>query len=136
MKPIAIFLHGMGMNMIVYIDDILLLGELSKPSGGPPTSLDVSVNKSGIYHQLFQVDNHTYPEDRVSGVTGGLNLPFTAHSTSGASSSAAADSGITVGDILKAADWSTESVFRKFYYQPTHDLLYSQAVLSLARSET
>jgi len=29
---------------------------------------------------------------------------FTAHSTRGASSSAAADSGITAGDILKTAD--------------------------------
>ena len=37
---------------------------------------------------------------------------FTAHSTS----SAAADYGITSNDILKVADWSTESVFRKFYY--------------------
>ena len=43
---------------------------------------------------------------------------FTAHSTRGASSSAAAVSGITTTDILKAADWSTESVFRKFYCHP------------------
>ena len=35
---------------------------------------------------------------------------FTAHSTGRASSSAAADSGITTGDILKTADWSTKSV--------------------------
>ena len=41
---------------------------------------------------------------------------FMAHSTRSASSSAAADSGITSSDILKAVDWSTESVFRKFYY--------------------
>ena len=55
---------------------------------------------------------------------------FTAHSTRSASASAAADSGITSSDILKAADWSTESVFRKFYYRPTHDPLYGQTVLS------
>ena len=36
---------------------------------------------------------------------------FTAHSTRGASSSAAADTGITASDILKAADWNSESVF-------------------------
>ena len=60
---------------------------------------------------------------------------FTAHSTRGASSSAAADSGITINDILKAADWSTESVFRKFYYRPTHDPLYGRAVLSSLRSD-
>ena len=41
---------------------------------------------------------------------------FTAHSTRGASTLAVANSGITTNDILKVADWSTESVFRKFYY--------------------
>ena len=39
---------------------------------------------------------------------------FTAHSTRGASTLAVANSGITTNDILKVADWSTESVFRKF----------------------
>ena len=60
---------------------------------------------------------------------------FTAHSTRGASSSAAADSGITAGDILKAADWSSESVFQKFYYRPTHNPLYGRAVLSQSSGE-
>ena len=55
---------------------------------------------------------------------------FTAHSTRDASTLAAADSGITTSDILKATDWSTESVFRKSYYQPTHDALYGYTVLS------
>ena len=55
---------------------------------------------------------------------------FTAHSTRGASTSAAADSGIKTSDSLKAADWSTESVFRKFYYQPTRDTSYGGTVLS------
>ena len=61
---------------------------------------------------------------------------FTAHSTRGASSSAAADSGITTGDILKTADWSTDSVFRKFYYRSNRDLSYGRAVLSRRGSET
>ena len=61
---------------------------------------------------------------------------FTAHSTRGASSSAAADSGITTGDILKTADWSTESVFRKFYYRSSRDPSYGRAVLSRRISET
>ena len=50
---------------------------------------------------------------------------FTAYSTRGASSSVAADSGITTSNILKPADWSTESVFRKFYYCPTHEMLHT-----------
>ena len=55
---------------------------------------------------------------------------FTAHSTRGASTSAAADSAIKTSDSLKAADWSTEWVFRKFYYRPTHDASYGDTVLS------
>ena len=70
---------------------------------------------------------------RMSGIDISI---LTAHSTRGASSSAAADSGITISDILKAADWSTESVFRKFYYRPTHNPLYGRAVLSSTGSET
>ena len=60
---------------------------------------------------------------------------FTAHSTRSASSSAAADSGVTTNDILKAADWSSEFVFRKFYYRPTHNPLYGRAVLSKGSDE-
>jgi len=55
---------------------------------------------------------------------------FSAHSTRGTSSSAAANVGITTNDILKAANWSSESVFQKFYYKPSDDSSYGRAVLS------
>jgi len=55
---------------------------------------------------------------------------FNAHSVRGASSSAAANLGITTNEILKAADWSSESVFQKFYYKPTADPTFGRAVLS------
>ena len=55
---------------------------------------------------------------------------FSAHSTRGASSSAAANVGITTSDILKAANWSSESAFQKFYYKPSDDSSYGRAVLS------
>ena len=57
---------------------------------------------------------------------------FGAHSVRGASSSsaAAAAAGVTTNDILKAADWSSESVFRNFYYRPTGDVTYGRAMLS------
>ena len=48
----------------------------------------------------------------------------------GASSTAAANLGITTNDILKAADWSSESVFQRFYYKSTEDPSYGRAVLS------
>jgi len=70
---------------------------------------------------------------KLSGID--VNI-FKAHSTRGASVSAAAESGVTTADILKAADWSAESVFRKFYYRPTHDPSYGRAVLSSTSSET
>jgi len=55
---------------------------------------------------------------------------FSAHSTRGASSSTAANIGITTNDILKAANWSSESVFQKFYYKPSDNPSYGRAVLS------
>jgi len=55
---------------------------------------------------------------------------FTSHSVRGASSSAAAGAGMTVNDILKVADWCSEFTFKRFYYHPSHDPSYGQAVLS------
>ena len=56
-----------------------------------------------------------------AGIDAGI---FGAHSVRGASSSAAAAAGVTTIDILKAAEWSSESVFRNFYYWPTGDVTY------------
>ena len=55
---------------------------------------------------------------------------FAGHSTRGASTSAAAGAGVTTADIMKAADWSTESVFRRHYYRSSHDASFGRAVLS------
>jgi len=54
---------------------------------------------------------------------------FKAHSVRGASSTAASEKGVLMEDILRTADWSTDSTFRRFYYRPTHDNHYAQAVL-------
>ena len=55
---------------------------------------------------------------------------FKAHSVRSASTSAAAMAGITTNDILKAADWSSETVFQKFYHKPTASSQFGKAVLS------
>ena len=55
---------------------------------------------------------------------------FKAHSVRGASTSAAADAGVTTNDILNAADWSNDSVFQKFYYRPQKNTSFGQTVLS------
>ena len=53
---------------------------------------------------------------------------FTAHSTRGAGTSKAASSGLSTQEILRLADWSRESTFRRFYYKPVPE--YSQDTLS------
>ena len=55
---------------------------------------------------------------------------FAAHSTRGASSSAAANVGVTTNEILKAVNWNSESVFQGFYYRPSDNPSYGRAVLS------
>ena len=57
-------------------------------------------------------------------------LIFSAHSVRGASSSAAASTGISTAEILKAANWSSESVFQRFYYKSTDNPSYGRVVLS------
>ncbi|XP_066305376.1 uncharacterized protein [Branchiostoma lanceolatum] len=59
---------------------------------------------------------------------------YSAHSTRGASTSAAAAAGVSLTNILKAADWSRESTFQKFYRRET-DMdrsAFGHAVLSTA----
>ena len=62
---------------------------------------------------------------------------FKAHSVRGASTSMAANMGVTVETILGAADWSSESVFRKFYYRSSSNSKsdFATAVLSSVRNK-
>lgn len=52
---------------------------------------------------------------------------FKAHSVR---SSTAAMQGITTEDILSAADWSSDSTFRRFYYKPIRDTGFAESVLT------
>ena len=60
---------------------------------------------------------------------------FGAHSTRGASTSAAARAGITTEDILKAANWSSESVFQRFYHKIVDKAAYGRAIINQNSSE-
>ncbi|XP_078661233.1 uncharacterized protein LOC144905436 [Branchiostoma floridae x Branchiostoma belcheri] len=55
-----------------------------------------------------------------------------AHSTRGASTSAAAAAGVSLHSIMKAADWSRESTFLKYYRRDNNQHTFGQAVLSTA----
>ncbi len=52
-----------------------------------------------------------------------------AHSTHGASVSAALTAGISTGDILKAANWRSESVFQKFYHRKVGKAAFGREVV-------
>ena len=52
---------------------------------------------------------------------------FKAHSTRGVATTAAANAGITTEDILKAANWSSDTVFKN---KPTMNVKFGQAVLT------
>ena len=62
---------------------------------------------------------------------------FSGHSVRGASVSAAAGAGVSTNDILKAAYWSSDSVFRRFYYcmKPHLDSLF-YTLLELTINDT
>lgn len=57
---------------------------------------------------------------------------FKAHSTRGAASSTATRAGLSVSDIIRMADCSTDNTFRRFYYKPVHDPSFGRTFLTLA----
>ena len=64
----------------------------------------------------------------------GVSDEVSAHSTRATAVSIAFDKGVSVSDIMKTADWSSESVFKKYYYKPSLSSVnsnrFAHAVLS------
>ena len=58
---------------------------------------------------------------------------FSAHSTRSASSTLAANCGVSISDTMKVADWSKAGTFKKFYQRPILDS-YAHRILSSASS--
>lgn len=54
---------------------------------------------------------------------------FSAHSTRGAAATAAIKQGVTTAEVLKMADWSTDSTFKRHYYRPNSDPVFAHGVL-------
>ena len=57
---------------------------------------------------------------------------FKAHSIQSASTSAAADSGVSVTEVMEVADWTSASVFKKFYYRPSLSSTFGHTVINSA----
>ena len=58
---------------------------------------------------------------------------FSAHSTRSTSTSTAFKSGVPTSDIMKVADWTQASTFKKFYQKPIKDC-YGIKILSSANT--
>lgn len=67
-------------------------------------------------------------------ISAGIDSDFGAHSTRGSASSKAAQAGVPVDQILKAASWKTDSVFNRFYFRPSHQNEVAQCVLTQSTS--
>ena len=61
---------------------------------------------------------------------------FSAHSTRGATTTAAVKHGVPISQILRTADWSSEGTFREYYYTPTNDPSFAHKVLSTQSEDT
>ena len=93
----------------------------SPPSEGAPSGPSICPGKLGFCAKLEKVSHNP---NTVSGLAHKL------HGHAGRPAARGKDQ-TDSNDILKAADWNSESVFRKFYYHPVFDPSYGQAVLSL-----
>ena len=65
----------------------------------------------------------------ILGKAGVDTSTFKAHSVRGASSTAASEKEVLIEDIFRTADWSSDSTFQRFYYRPSQQNSYAQAVL-------
>jgi len=59
-------------------------------------------------------------------------LIFKARSVCSAAISTAVDAGVSIPEIREAADWSSASVFVKFYYRPHKSTNFGHSVISSA----
>ena len=54
---------------------------------------------------------------------------FSAHSTRSSSTSWAAAKGVPINDIMQAANWSSQTTFKQFYFCPTNSATYTRTIL-------
>jgi len=60
----------------------------------------------------------------------GINTDvYSAHSTRSASTSWAASKGVPINDILKAANWSSQTTFEQYYFRPSTSSTYARTIL-------
>ena len=58
---------------------------------------------------------------------------FKAHSVRGAAATVALNKGVTLAGILQAADWSSDTTFRRFYYRLTSSTSFGRGILDMRK---
>ena len=111
------------------VHSLSLYIERTKQIRGTATQLFVSLIKPHL-----PVTSSTVARwlKQVIGDSGIDTDTFKAHSVRSASTSAASNQGVTTEEILKAADWSSDSTFQRFYYKPVRDATFAKTVLSVS----
>ena len=106
------------------------LTEKFRPANDDPKPLFLSYIKP---HGPVTVQRISHWIKDMLGEAGVDTSIFKAHSVRGATTSAALAKGVSIEDILKTADWSNDTTFRRFYYRPSSDNTFSQVVLQLRK---
>lgn len=85
------------------------------------------------YHRLHRPVKACSIARWIKSVMGNAGIDttiFKGHSTRSASTSKARESGVSLEEVVKMADWSGPSTFIRFYYRPRFSDLYARAVLT------
>ena len=104
----------------------------TKPLRGDESKLFISFI---IHHKAVTSSTITRWLRKILELSGIDSSIFDAHWTCSASTSAAARGGVTLEDILKAANWSFESVFQKFYHKKVDKTSFGVSVINQYSSE-
>ena len=89
--------------------------------GRDKNQLFLSINKS--HHPVTPATIARWLKEVLRGA--GVAENFSAHSTRSTAGSVAFDNGVSISDIMKTADWTLDSVFKRHYYKPSNSAMTS-----------
>ena len=96
------------------------------PTGPQPNQLFIGISKPHAPVQACTIARWVKTVLKEAGINTDI---FSAHSTRGASTSAAVSGGASLHVVLSQADWSSCSTFHKHYFRPQPFSSFSSAVL-------
>jgi hypothetical protein len=101
-------------------------------NGTPGKPCQISLPNNHETPQTSNKRDHSQVDQKTLSKAGVDTSIFKAHSIRAASTSAAADAGVSIPEILQAADWSSKSTFEQFYHKPVGNSTFSDSVLKIA----